>query len=104
MMHHPEVMRKAQAEIDAVVGRVRTPRFEDRDNLPYIRAIVRETLRWRPPGPLGRYMLGALGISRTDIHSAAPHMATEVSNKASMVDGTMIQHYTGRLVRGILDP
>lgn len=36
------------------------PGFEDRDNLPYIRAIVRETLRWRPPGPLGRYMLGAL--------------------------------------------
>ncbi|KAI0793004.1 cytochrome P450 [Irpex lacteus] len=60
MMHHPEVMRKAQDEIDAEVGRERTPRFEDRDNLPYIRAIVRETLRWRPPGPL-----------------AAPHMATE---------------------------
>lgn len=60
MMHHPEVMRKAQDEIDAEVGRERTPGFEDRDNLPYIRAIVRETLRWRPPGPLGRYMLGAL--------------------------------------------
>ena len=53
MIHYPEVMRKAQAELDAVVGRERTPRFEDKENLPYIRAVIRETLRWRPPGPLG---------------------------------------------------
>ena len=53
MVLYPEVMRKAQAEIDTVVGLDRPPTFEDWDNLPYIRAIVKEVLRWRPVTPLG---------------------------------------------------
>lgn len=53
MTLNPDVMRKAQAELDAVVGRDRIPTFADKDNLPYIRAIVKETLRWRPVSPLG---------------------------------------------------
>ncbi|RPD81420.1 cytochrome P450 [Lentinus tigrinus ALCF2SS1-7] len=53
MILHPEVQARAQAEIDAVVGRDRAPTFADRDRLPYIRACVRETLRWRTVGPLG---------------------------------------------------
>ncbi|KAF5342840.1 hypothetical protein D9758_013372 [Tetrapyrgos nigripes] len=53
MRLYPNVMKKAQAEIDAVVGRDRLPTFEDRDHLPYIQAIVQEVLRWRPLVPLG---------------------------------------------------
>ncbi|KAJ7122958.1 cytochrome P450 [Mycena epipterygia] len=53
MRLYPDVMRKAQAEIDAVVGRDRMPTFADREHLPYIRALVKEVLRWRPVGPLG---------------------------------------------------
>lgn len=53
MIHYPEVMRKAQSEIDGVVGRDRLPSFKDRPHLPYIRALVRELLRWRPAGPMG---------------------------------------------------
>ena len=53
MLHYPEIMRKAQAELDKVVGRERAPNFEDKNNLPYVQAIVRETLRWRPVAPLG---------------------------------------------------
>ena len=53
MVLHPEVQARAQAEIDAVVGRDRMPSFADRDALPYIRAVVRESLRWRMVGPLG---------------------------------------------------
>ncbi|KAJ7122981.1 cytochrome P450 [Mycena epipterygia] len=53
MIHNPHVMEKAQAEIDAVVGRDRAPQFSDRDRLPYISAIIKETLRWRPITPLG---------------------------------------------------
>ncbi|KAF5342805.1 hypothetical protein D9758_013368 [Tetrapyrgos nigripes] len=52
MRLYPNVMKKAQAEIDAVVGRDRLPTFEDRDHLPYIQAIVKEVLRWRPVAPL----------------------------------------------------
>lgn len=36
MTLYPDVMRKAQAQIDAVVGRDRMPTFADRDQLPYI--------------------------------------------------------------------
>ncbi|KAI0703469.1 cytochrome P450 [Cytidiella melzeri] len=53
MTLYPEVMRKAQAEIDAVVGHKRAPTFEDMIELPYIRAMVKETLRWRPVVPMG---------------------------------------------------
>ncbi|KAI0700086.1 cytochrome P450 [Cytidiella melzeri] len=52
MTLYPDVMAKAQAELDTVIGRERAPTFEDKANLPYIRAMVRETLRWRPVGPL----------------------------------------------------
>lgn len=46
MVLHPGVQVKAQAELDAVVGRDRLPKATD--SLPYIRCIVRETMRWRP--------------------------------------------------------
>ena len=53
MSSYPEIQARAQAEIDSVVGRDRVPSFADRPHLPYIRALVRELLRWRPAGPLG---------------------------------------------------
>ena len=42
MLQPPEVLRKAQQEIDAVIGAHRTPELEDIDNLPYIQAIIHE--------------------------------------------------------------
>lgn len=42
----PEAQRKAQAEIDAVVGNDRLPGFADRDRLPYLNAVALEVLRW----------------------------------------------------------
>ena len=56
-MHYPKVMRKAQAEVDRVVGRDRLPSFADKPHLPYFRALVKEVLRWRPPGPMGEQTL-----------------------------------------------
>ena len=53
MIAHPEMQKRAQDELDAVVGRSRTPSFGDAPNLPYIQALVKESLRWRPPLPLG---------------------------------------------------
>ncbi|KAK7014364.1 O-methylsterigmatocystin oxidoreductase [Favolaschia claudopus] len=49
---HPEILCKAQAEIDATVGRERSPTIDDRKSLPYILAIVKEALRWHPPLPM----------------------------------------------------
>ena len=54
MLLNPDVQARAHAEIDSVVGIARLPVFEDRRSLPYIDAILRETLRWHPTVPLGR--------------------------------------------------
>ena len=53
MLAYPETQSRAQAELDAVVGRSRPPTFADYQSLPYIRAMVKEILRWSPSGPLG---------------------------------------------------
>ncbi|KAF7372834.1 Steroid 17-alpha-hydroxylase/17,20 lyase [Mycena sanguinolenta] len=45
---YPEWIPRAQREIDAVVGEDRLPSFKDHLHLPYVEAIVRETIRWRP--------------------------------------------------------
>ncbi|KAF7790535.1 hypothetical protein EIP86_001491 [Pleurotus ostreatoroseus] len=52
MVLYPETMRRAHAQIDAVVGRDRLPNLGDRAHLLYIEAIVKEVQRWRPGGPL----------------------------------------------------
>lgn len=48
----PEVQRRAQEEIDGVVGSTRSPVWADYDRLPYVAATVKEAMRWRPAGPL----------------------------------------------------
>ena len=53
MALYPDVQKKAQAEIDAVVGPNRLPDFHDRPSLPYINAIVKESSRWNLVIPLG---------------------------------------------------
>ncbi|KAI0739113.1 cytochrome P450 [Daedaleopsis nitida] len=60
MVLYPCVQRTAWEEIDRVVGPHRLPDFRDQAALPYITAVMKETLRWRPVAPL-----------------AVPHMATE---------------------------
>ncbi|KAI0051317.1 cytochrome P450 [Auriscalpium vulgare] len=53
MLAYPETQKRAQAELDTVVGRTRMPTFADLPHLPYIRAMVKEALRWRPVDPVG---------------------------------------------------
>ena len=55
MVLYPDVQKRAQAEMDSVVGRDRLPTFEDRESLPYLEAVLRELLRWQPIVPLGDF-------------------------------------------------
>lgn len=59
MVLYPEVQKRAQAEIDSVIGSnlARLPGWEDRSSLPYIDAVIKETLRWHPVAPLGLRVL-----------------------------------------------
>jgi len=55
---NPEIQRRAQKELDTVIGppdspSFRLPTFEDRPQLPYIEALLKESLRWHPSVPSG---------------------------------------------------
>ena len=52
MAQYPDVQKRAQAELDAVVGAERMPRMSDRSALPYVEALVKECFRWNPIVPL----------------------------------------------------
>lgn len=51
LCNHPEIQKKAQAEIDAKCGG-RPVRAEDQDRLPYVNACIKECMRWMPAVPL----------------------------------------------------
>ncbi|KAH9849405.1 cytochrome P450 [Lenzites betulinus] len=53
LVRSPDVMHKAQAEIDSVTGGLRLPNFGDRPALPYVDAIMSECMRCASPIPLG---------------------------------------------------
>lgn len=53
MLVNPAVYQKIQAEVDRVVGSHRLPEFYDQKDLPYLRAAIVETERWRSIQPLG---------------------------------------------------
>ncbi|MCJ1379692.1 hypothetical protein MMC17_002794 [Xylographa soralifera] len=57
---YPDIQKRAQAELDTVVGRDRLPTVEDERNLPYCHAIIKEVERCHNPFWLG-----------------TPHVATE---------------------------
>lgn len=49
----PRVVKKAQEELDRVIGSTRMPTWADEKDLKYARAIIKETLRWRPLNQFG---------------------------------------------------
>ncbi|KAI1267084.1 cytochrome P450 [Xylariaceae sp. FL1019] len=53
MLLFPDVQRKAQAELDRVVGTTRMPNGGDKSQLPYIRGCIKESARWMPTTILG---------------------------------------------------
>jgi Fe-S cluster biosynthesis and repair protein YggX len=63
MAKYPEALRKAQAEIDAIVGINRLPDFNDRPYLPYVNAIIKEMMRWQLVLPLGKRFFDVLKSS-----------------------------------------
>ncbi|CAL1703430.1 unnamed protein product [Somion occarium] len=48
---HPDVLKRAQAEMDVVVGADRMLGLDDLENLPYLKAVINEVHRFRPVTP-----------------------------------------------------
>ncbi|KAI8648298.1 hypothetical protein NCS56_01514000 [Fusarium sp. Ph1] len=76
MVLFPEAQKKAQEEIDSVIGNGRLPEWNDRKDLPYVRGVVEETLRWAP----------------STLSAAVPHSAKEgdVYNGMVISKGSMV--------------
>ena len=45
MVLYPDALRKAQEEIDRVIGTSRLPDFSDRAQLPYLECMLKEVYR-----------------------------------------------------------
>ncbi|RDX66635.1 Licodione synthase, partial [Mucuna pruriens] len=52
LLNHPKVFKKAQEEVDKVIGNKRLVCEADSPNLPYIHAIIKEIMRLHPPLPM----------------------------------------------------
>jgi cytochrome P450 len=57
MVMNPDVQKKAQSHIDSVLGHSRLPEISDRGSIPYVDAVMYETLRYYPVVPLGTISL-----------------------------------------------
>lgn len=53
MTVYPEVQRRAQAEVDSVIGPDRLPTADDLSSLPYVAAVFKEVQRFGPVAPVG---------------------------------------------------
>ena len=53
MALNPHVVRKAQEELDRIVGSERLPELSDQDKVPYVSALIKELLRRGCPFPFG---------------------------------------------------
>ncbi|KAL5478389.1 hypothetical protein ACEPAI_2573 [Sanghuangporus weigelae] len=52
MVLHPDIQRRAQDEVDRMVGKNNLPSFKDRPNLPYVEAVCKECMRWQCVAPM----------------------------------------------------
>ncbi|GKV37579.1 hypothetical protein SLEP1_g45597 [Rubroshorea leprosula] len=52
LLRHPESMREVKEELDRVIGPNRKVEESDTENLPYLQAVIKETLRLHPAVPL----------------------------------------------------
>ncbi|KAL1744280.1 cytochrome P450 [Schizophyllum fasciatum] len=121
MLDRPALQRRAQAELDAVLGPLRAedsawPVFADAPRLPFIAALVRESLRWKPAVPMGvpHSYIG----TEPDVYKgyAIPSGSTVIANTWAMVHDEAVypDSHTfrperfltadGQLDRGVRDP
>jgi cytochrome P450 len=81
MILNPSIQKKAQEELDSVIGSSRLPTIQDRANLPFLRAIVAEVYRFCPAAPLGKLNQLAPRLCSDDIYISVkpgvPHVLTQ---------------------------
>lgn len=66
MVLYPDAQRAAQEEIDQAVGLQRLPGFGDRESLPLVDCILKETLRWATPVSISKALSFHCDLSLTN--------------------------------------
>lgn len=64
MVYHQDCQARAQAEIDEQCGG-KAPTLNDMPKLPYLRACIKEAMRWKPNVPTGQF---ATAVSPACVH------------------------------------
>jgi hypothetical protein len=82
---HPEIQKRAQHDVDAVTGRERLPTFEDRPQLPFVDAVCREVLRWRPVVPLGEFFYQVVDLVLKRLYYPQPYLMQPQKIMSTMV-------------------
>lgn len=67
MALHPNVIKRAQEEIDRVTEGERLPTFDDWGKLPYVNAIISEVLRYNTVTPLGECFPQEMSMELIDV-------------------------------------
>ena len=92
MTMYPDVQRKAQAEIDQIVGNSRLPNFSDEGALPYVQAVLKEALRWHPVTPLGGFLcvIGILFLT-TGLFLQPCHIESQSATPTKVIISLKVQ-------------
>ena len=78
MLHHPGVMKRAQAEIDQIVGFSRMPEYDDMESLPYVNALINEVARCVYASSLhGAFLYPRVPRWRPVARTGFPHQLTQ---------------------------
>ena len=62
MVLNPDAQKKAQNEIDTILGEHTLPTMADKDSLPYMNALLKEVMRFNPVAPLSVYQCSVLSF------------------------------------------
>ncbi|KZT36769.1 cytochrome P450 [Sistotremastrum suecicum HHB10207 ss-3] len=84
MLHYPRIQQRAHKFIDLLLKEQRLPVMEDREQLPYIEAMLKETHRWKPVLPAGI----PHGSLKDDVYKgmAIPAGSMLITNLAAMLE------------------
>ncbi|KAJ3503699.1 hypothetical protein NLJ89_g8317 [Agrocybe chaxingu] len=82
MMLHPDVQKRAQAEVDSIVAKEgRLPTIQDRPSMPYLDAVLQEVLRWAPPSPIGVFHCTSQTMNTTATSSPQRRPSSRTSGR-----------------------
>ena len=91
MARHPDAQKRAQKELDNVLGPHELPSFEHRARTPYVESLLKEVIRWGAPVTFGAHSHPAKLHALMDL-AAMPHRLTrpDVYKGFIFPEGTLV--------------